>query len=123
MNNQVLSTLLYSNTQTYENLFSLAIQQSSSSTQIKMRVTHKTITTADLPFIVEILQKQLPSVLLTECYNDDNLPFAIEVKNTEIGHLFEHILLEYLCQLKIAKGSMQASFAGRTKWNWITEPR
>jgi hypothetical protein len=32
-------------------------------------------------------------------------------------------LLEYLCQLKIAKGFNRASYAGRTRWNWIKDPR
>ena len=62
-------------------------------------------------------------MLLTQCFNDDGLPFRMEVKHTEIGHLFEHILLEYLCQGKIAKGAQRASYSGNTKWNWIKEPR
>ncbi len=70
-----------------------------------------------------ILKKRLPTVLLTECFNEHSLPFKTEVKNTEIAHLFEHILLEYLCLEKIAAGFSSASFSGRTHWNWLKYPR
>jgi len=45
------------------------------------------------------------------------------VRRTEIGHLFEHILLEYLCQEKLLKGFDKAIFSGNTQWNWKREPR
>ena len=108
---------------TIDNLFSLAITQKITATKITMRMYNDQINTRSLPHTVARLQKLLPSVLLTECYNDENLPFSIEVRNTEIGHLFEHILLEYLCQLKIAKGHNSAVFSGRTRWNWVRDPR
>lgn len=103
--------------------FSLSIAQKTTSTKIIMQVQHDRIMTSEVPDIVELLNQHLPTVLLTTCYNDDNLPFTVEVKNTEIGHLFEHILLEYLCQLKIAKGHRSAVFSGRTRWNWIRDPK
>src|ERR1700761_2246371 len=108
--NQVLSTssnlfkpnwkLLQPEVQKYfvENLFSLAITQKQTRTQITMDLLYNQINTKEIPFITDLLQKNLPSVLQTTCYNDLDLPFHVEVKNTEIGHLFEHILLEYLCQ-------------------------
>lgn len=123
MNKSDLFSFPYLQSYTAEDLFSLAIKQSSTYTRISMQVLHKSLTTASMPFIVTLLKRELPNVLLTECYNDDNLPFAAEVRNTELGHLFEHILLEYLCQLKIAKGCVQASYSGRTRWNWIRDPR
>ena len=88
-----------------------------------MRLLSKQLTTSEIPFTDELLKQHLPNVLRTQCYNDDNLPFSVEVRNTEIGHLFEHVLLEYLCQLKIAKGAAQAEYSGRTKWNWVRDPR
>lgn len=103
--------------------FSLSIEQKNESTSITMQVHGQHINTARIPSIVDLLQFYLPNVLRTQCFNDEGLPFEIEVKNTEMGHLFEHILLEYLCQLKIAKGYQSASFAGRTKWNWIKDPK
>jgi len=105
-----------------ENLFSLAIIQKQTRTQITMDLLYSQINTKEIPFITDLLEENLPSVLQTTCYNDLDLPFHIEVKNTEIGHLFEHILLEYLCQNKIRKGARRATFAGRTKWNWTRDP-
>lgn len=65
----------------------------------------------------EILHTYLPCILNCECDNTLNLPFAEEVKQTEMGHLLEHILLEYLCQEKLTAGSVSAEFTGRTYWN------
>lgn len=106
-----------------ENLFSLDIMQKQTSTKIVMQMLYNQVNTRDIPHIVPLLEMHLPNVLLTQCFNDDGLPFHMEVRHTEIGHLFEHILLEYLCQAKIAKGATQASYSGNTKWNWIKEPR
>lgn len=106
-----------------EDLFYLNVTQKSSSTKIIMQLYSNQVNTAHIPFIVDLLKMNLPNVLLTKCFNDDDLPFHEEVRNTEIGHLFEHILLEYLCQLKIAKGYRKASYAGRTRWNWMRDPR
>jgi len=106
-----------------DNLFSLMITQRKASARITMQLFYNQVNTHDIPSIVELLAQHLPNVLFTQCFNDEGYPFNVEVKNTEIGHLFEHILLEYLCQLKIAKGHTNASFSGRTKWNWIRDPR
>ena len=108
---------------TIENLFSIAIQQCSSSTKIKMMVHNGQINTRNIPSIINILERHLPNVLVTECFNDENLPFSVEVKKTEVGHLFEHILLEYLCQMKINKGYTTATYEGRTRWNWQRDPK
>ncbi|SRR6266568_489869 len=105
-----------------ENLFSLAITQRRTSTKITMDVLYNQLSTAEIPSVIDMLEENLPSVLMTTCYNDMDLPFNEEVRNTEIGHLFEHILLEYLCQHKIAKGARQATYAGRTRWNWTRDP-
>ena len=106
-----------------DNLFSLAIRQQPTSTKIIMTMHNDKLNTSSLPETFYLLQKLLPNVLLTECYNDENLPFSVEVRNTEIGHLFEHILLEYLCQIKLARGYNAAVFSGRTRWNWIRDPK
>lgn len=81
------------------------------------------INTNQIPHIVQYLKHAFPSVLTTQCFNDQNLPFSQEVKDTEIGHLFEHILLEELCLLKIQRGSRCATFNGITNWNWVKEPQ
>ena len=92
------------------------------STKITMDLLYNQLNTAEIPYLMDVLQENLPSVLFTKCYNDLDLPFKDEVRNTEIGHLFEHILLEYLCQQKIAKGARTATYAGRTRWNWHRDP-
>ncbi len=81
------------------------------------------INTRDIPFTYTILEKQLPSILIAQCFNDEGLPFSQEVKMTEIGHLFEHIMLEYLCILKLANGHSKATFRGETNWNWKRDLR
>ena len=105
-----------------DNLFSLTIMQKQTRTKIIMDVHTRHINTKAFPIIAELLQEHLPSVFTTTCYNDLGLPFYEEVKNTEIGHLFEHILLEYLCQYKLAKGAKRATYIGRTTWNWLRDP-
>lgn len=123
MKYQIVEQKPFQNTYNIEDNFSLFIRQNTSSAKIKMMMLSEPLNTADMPYTVEILKNFLPSVLTTECFNDQNLPFAKEVKRTEIGHLFEHILLEYMCQLKITKGYRSAVFAGRTRWNWERDPR
>lgn len=108
---------------TVNNFFSLIITQKNTSTRITMQLLYDQVNTNDIPMIVDLLKLYLPNVLTTQCFNDDGYPFKDEVRHTEIGHLFEHILLEYLCQLKMAKGCNRACFTGRTKWNWIKDPK
>ena len=113
----------YSQQYDIKNFFSLSITQRKKSTRIVMQLMSQEVNTETIPMIVDLLEEYLPAVLETTCYNENNLPFHLEVRNTEFGHLFEHILLEYLCQLKIAKGAPQATYVGRTKWNWYRDPK
>ena len=79
------------------------------------------VTTARMPHVFPILKVKLPTILKSRCFNEKKLPFSKEVRKTEIGHLFEHILLEYLCKEKINLGHNEAIFSGLTKWNWNKE--
>ena len=106
-----------------EKSYNLAVKHLSNQTFIKMSLATPYFHTADLPSTYDILKNNLPNVLKTECFNDSGLPFDEEVKNTEIGHLFEHIILEYLCQLKIKEGHGKAIFRGVTNWNWKRDTR
>lgn len=81
------------------------------------------IYTSNLPKIVDFLKKNLPSILQSQCFNPKNLSFREEVKQTEVGHLFEHILLEYLCEQKFREGVDDISFEGHTDWNWKIFPQ
>lgn len=103
--------------------FNLAIKHRIQTLRINMYCSTAFLTTDFLPHTTSLLEKTLPSVLLTECFNEENLPFSSEVKKTEIAHLFEHILLEYLCLEKISDGTSDACFSGRTHWNWIKYPK
>lgn len=101
-----------------ENLFLLDINQGIKDTGIKMKLFTNYVTTESLPNTYEALQKFLPSVLDSKCFNDEDLIFNEEVKTTEIGHLFEHILLEYLTKLKLFYDNEDISFSGTTSWDW-----
>lgn len=106
-----------------ENLFNLKISIGDDYTNMIMTMHTKTFHTIEMRDTHMLLKEFLPGVLKSKCFNDKNLPFTKEVKNTELAHLFEHMLLEELCQLKIASGATEAMFAGRTSWNWEIEPR
>lgn len=83
----------------------------------------------ELPFVnshsfpqtAVILGKFLPQVFSHRCFNNKNLPFYQEACQTELGHLFEHILLEYLRQLKVEAGFKDPVYRGETSWNWNQE--
>ncbi len=104
------------------NRYMLAVKYDSCETKILMRVLQGTVNTRDLPGTIDLLKKILPSVLQTICYNESNNPFHLEVQRTEIGHLFEHILIENLSLLKIAQGYDSVEYSGVTKWNWKLDP-
>ena len=104
-------------------LFNLSLKHRVQTLRIVMNCRTSFLTTDLLPQTHSILKETLPTVLMTECFNDQKLPFDQEARNTEIAHLFEHILLEYLCLEKISDGSSSASFSGRTHWNWIKYPK
>lgn len=99
-------------------LFSLAIHYGEINTKIIMELFACAVNTQHLPDTYSLLKKHIPTILYSKCFNEKNYPFSEEVKKTEIGHLFEHILLEYLCQLKLASGLKNPVHNGLTKWNW-----
>ena len=104
-----------------QDLFLLQIKHDKTYTRIDMRALSSTVNTIDLPQTFMILKKELPSILKSKCFNDKNLTFSREVRQTEIGHLFEHILLEYLCIQKLSLGFNHATYSGVTNWNWTEE--
>lgn len=106
-----------------EDLFLLDINQGLKDTGIKMKLFTPHIHTDSLPSTHSTLLKILPSVFHSKCFNDKNLAFAEEVKNTEIGHLFEHILIEYLTKLKRFYHKKNVSFSGTTSWDWTQDEK
>lgn len=106
-----------------EHFYSLEIDHRETSTELTMTLTIPTVNTKYIPQTYAILQKLLPAIFQSMCFNDDKLPFAKEVQATEVGHLFEHVLLEYLCEEKVARGEDDVEFSGETAWNWREDPR
>lgn len=103
-------------------LFNLRLRQTKRATVIDMQLNIPFVNTSDIPGTFSFLQTNYPSVLETQCFNDNNLPFSVEVNATEIGHLFEHILIDELCALKIKSGARSAVYSGNTSWNWKLNP-
>ncbi len=104
------------------NFFSLFIRPLTNQTIIDMQVLSPILNTSLLPNTYTILQDHLPSIHTSMCFNDKNLPFSKEVRKTEIGHLFEHMLLEYIYQIKISRGYTNVSVKGETQWDWYKTP-
>jgi len=77
--------------------------------------------TSKISNLSQILKQLLPSIFCCECFNNKNLPFSKELRNTETGHLFEHILLEYMCKIKKTEGFEDVEFKGKTVWDWNVE--
>jgi hypothetical protein len=104
-------------------LYTIAHQDKGDHWQITFNIPEPYHTLDAFPQVSDILTQHLPIIMTCDCYNEGDLPFCEEVKHTETGHLFEHILLEYLCQAKLAAGHDRAEFSGNTSWNWVKEKR
>lgn len=87
-----------------------------------MNIHNGIYSTAALPQTVLLLQRDLPGIFSTDCFNNENLPFRLEVENTELAHLFEHILLENLCSGLVQCSDKKVVVNGVTTWNWKIEP-
>lgn len=90
---------------------------------LHMHVPSSLLYTSSLPGTHALLSQLEPRILQSKCFNNKKLPFTKEVKKTETAHLFEHILLEYLCQEHLLTGGKQAKFSGWTRWNWKKDAR
>ncbi|MBI2420719.1 MAG: hypothetical protein HYV38_01395 [Candidatus Levybacteria bacterium] len=97
--------------------YSLIVSPQKKETFITMSLNTAHFHTNAFPRTYSILEKTIPGIFRSKCFNDEDLPFSQEVLNTEIGHLFEHIILEYLCQIKLQKGAKKALYKGFTNWN------
>lgn len=118
-------TLPNSHIATYTNspFFACRINYNSSKVTLQMDCLTSLYYTKAMPQTLPLLRQYLPSIFESTCFNDANLSFCDEVKDTEIAHLFEHILLEYLCQAKVKSGVEDAIYNGMTTWNWNKDPK
>lgn len=108
----------------YDNaLYWLRINKHSKDIELVMGLYTSMVTTQQLPLTTALLFKLLPDIYKTQCLNDQKLPFRQEIQDTELGHLFEHILLVYLCEEKVALGCQKSVFSGTTSWDWHKEQR
>lgn len=80
-------------------------------------------TTKSVPATVSLLEVMLPRIFSHKCFNDLNQNFKKEAQCTELGHLFEHILLEFLCMNKYQEGQSISTLKGLTEWNWKQDPK
>lgn len=106
---------------TNENLFNLQLKLSAKTTHIKMFLVSPPVNTKDLPQTGKIISENLPNIYRHKCFNERGLSFSQELKKTQIGHLFEHILMEYMYQIKLKTNFGKVSYSGKTEWNWISE--
>lgn len=102
--------------------YSLELNFSQNFLKISMQVKSAYANTKSLPSTYSFLEKNFPGVLFTECFNAQNLPFHHEVKETEFGHLFEHIFIEQLKNIKVKNGHEKVVINGRTDWDWNINP-
>lgn len=97
--------------------FNLDLAFTSNKLELTQQVFHTFINTEDLPSTQKYLSLNLPTIFNSRCFNPKKLSFFEEVKKTEIGHLLEHLILEYL-KLSVAKQSSCNIFNGVTCWNY-----
>lgn len=97
--------------------FKLNINISDNFSEIVMQLKTPFQSTKTLVHAHEILTENLPEVLSSRCSNKENLPFREKVKNTNLAHLFEHILLQHLANAK-GKNKDNLSYKGMTNWDW-----
>lgn len=109
--------------QNYSNSF-FSIKTSSSKTDlvIEMSVSSPLLYSSSLPATLPILRRFLPSIFKSKCFNTSYLPFLKEAEDTEVGHLFEHIFLEYLADLRINTKS-PVRIKAYTEWDWYLHPK
>lgn len=105
------------------NFFSLQYKVYSRRIKLTFIVNPEFTTTRTLVHTRDFLSAHCPHVLDTTCSNYDNLPFREEVKNTELGHLFEHMLLSYMREEKQKAGHENFCISGTTNWNWKKQMR
>ncbi len=91
-------------------------------TEIVMQTYTQLIQTSELPLTRLILTFFLPNIFNHDCFNQKKLTFLQEVGSTEIGHLFEHILLQYLTESVYTYRGLRKNFQGETLWNWRKDP-
>lgn len=100
----------------------IALKPDRSKVIMSVRVPEELVATDVLPHTLTFLETHCSSVLCTKCFNPGKLSFREEVTDTELAHLFEHIILDLLVQVKVNLGAEDACFSGETRWDWRIDP-
>jgi hypothetical protein len=103
--------------------FNYLISQRPDHAEITIQFHTSFFTTRELPSTIAILETLLPRIFKHKCFNNYNRSFKKEAEQTELGHLFEHILLEFLCRYKFHEGDTNINLKGLTEWNWEQDPK
>lgn len=104
-------------------MFDFVLNQRPDHAEITIQFFTNFYTTNEIPGTISVLQTSLPRIFKHKCFNTGNYAFKKEAANTELGHLFEHILLEFLCIYKYKEGQNDFNLKGLTEWNWLQDPR
>lgn len=83
-----------------------------------MDVFGPVVTTEHLPQTRAILKEKLPRIFSSKCFNRNHYSFFRESRSTEIGHLFEHVLLEFLTRERLIRRGNLKTYKGVTTWDW-----
>lgn len=83
-------------------------------TRITMRFRHH-LYSSHVPDLAQHLLSMLPSLREHDCINRRNLSFEEELAETELGHVFEHVVLAVLSLRGVCT-------RGQTTWNWQRDP-
>lgn len=76
--------------------------------------------TSQVPHLPRMLFRLFPHLAQHRCDNDLGLSFRQECRQTEIPHLFEHLIMELQAQ---AQHADVLHLSGMTEWNWRVDPR
>ncbi|HET6385089.1 MAG TPA: hypothetical protein VFJ58_16990 [Armatimonadota bacterium] len=75
--------------------------------------------TGDSPHLPRVIFQLFPDLTLDKCENDFGLSFEEECQDTEIPHLFEHLVMEMQGQSL----NHAHELTGVTYWDWTVDPR
>lgn len=74
--------------------------------------------TSQVPHLPKMLFRLFPHLVHHKCDNGHGHTFRKECRETEIPHLFEHLIIELQGQAQPAE-----VLRGETQWNWRVDPR
>src|SRR3989338_10213423 len=105
------------------NFFQLNLTQLKDQALLNIKFLTPFVNSRSISTLKNTLNLKLPSIFEHKCFNDNNLPFSREALNTELGHLYEHILIEYIHQFKKKNQFPGLVVKGVTSWNWNISPK